>query len=286
MTEEKSKKNITKRVLIILLALLLFVGAVLGGLYMGCWYTKNFWDRRWYPDYAKEDISDVLGKGELTEEDYELLYRQTGLTKLAVDDMRDTAYGRSRILEVQDAFFRKYTVVHEKFAPFTYAEQTQGQSVLCDLQDGDILVTATTRVSWWRYGHAALVVDGENDEIAEVLAPGEVSDTTSAHTFAVLADFIVLRPKVDPEVKAELVEYVLSDMMDVPYNITAGILSPKFKKELTGTQCAHFVWYAYKKFGIDLDSNGGMTVKPQDIFRSERVEVVQAFGFDLDALWS
>ena len=45
------------------------------------------------------------------------------------------------------------------------------------------------------------------------------------------------------------------------------------------------VWYAYKKFGIDLDSTGGAVVKPRDIANSNQGEVVQAFGFDLDKLW-
>ena len=75
-------------------------------------------------------------------------------------------------------------------------------------------------------------------------------------------------------------------MLGIPYRLTTGILSKKYKKTLTQSQCAHFVWYAYKKFGIDLDSNGGGLVKPQDIALSDKVDVVQVYGFDLDKLWS
>jgi uncharacterized protein YycO len=76
-------------------------------------------------------------------------------------------------------------------------------------------------------------------------------------------------------------------MIGIPYRLTTGILYKKYDENgLRYSQCAHFVWYAYKKFGIDLDSNGGAIVKPQDMALSPQVELVQAFGFDFDKLWS
>ena len=74
-------------------------------------------------------------------------------------------------------------------------------------------------------------------------------------------------------------------MLGVPYRLTTGVFSKKSPRNLKTSQCAHFVWYAYKKFGIDLDSNGGKVVKPQDIALSDKVELVQAYGFNLDTLW-
>ena len=48
---------------------------------------------------------------------------------------------------------------------------------------------------------------------------------------------------------------------------------------------AIFTVHGNKKFGFDLDSNGGWLVKPQDMALSKHVEVVQTFGFNPDTLW-
>ncbi len=40
------------------------------------------------------------------------------------------------------------------------------------------------------------------------------------------------------------------------------------------------MWYAYHKFGIDIDSNGGKIVTPYQILNSENLSVVQVFGMD------
>lgn len=46
----------------------------------------------------------------------------------------------------------------------------------------------------------------------------------------------------------------------------------------TGTQCAHLVWYAYRYFGYDLDSDGGFVVTPDDLYHSDLLELVQIYG--------
>ncbi len=282
----KKKLNRRKRILAVLCAVLLFAGAVLGVLQLGAVYTEKNWTH-WYPDYAKEDISSLLEKGSLTEEEYDLLYRQTGLTRLAIDDMRGEKKGRTQVLEVQDAFFAEHNVVSRHFAPFTYMDVLKDEgAVFGYLREGDIIVSATTRVSWWRYGHACMVVDAKQGLIAESIGPGIESEINSIKDCAEFADFLVLRPKVDAEVKAQAVQFVREEMIGLPYRFTVGILSKKYEKTLKSTQCAHFVWYAYKRFGVDLDANGGGLVKPQDFALSKNVELVQAFGFDLEKLWS
>lgn len=278
------QKKVTKRILVVLVALLVFVASVLGLLQLGVVYTERSWVH-FKPDYEKIDLSEILYKAELTEEDYQTLYKQTGLTKIGVDGL--LSRGRiQKILHIQDYFFREHEIYGDHFAPFTYIEKTKGHAPFAALQDGDIIVSATTRVSWFRYGHAALVVDGENGIIVEAFSPGSDSSLNYITTFDYLANFLILRPKVDVEVKQQVVQFAKEELVGIPYRMTTGVFSKKFnEEEMTGSQCAHLVWYAYKKFGVDLDSTGGGVVKPQDMANSERVEVVQAFGFDLEKLW-
>ncbi len=252
---------------------------------IGVLHTRATWEY-WRPDYAKTDIAPLLEKSSLTEEEYAEIYYQTGMTKLAVDDMRDTSEGRAKILDAQEFMFSDYEIDRVHFAPFTYKDELEdGVAVLADLQDGDILVTATTYVSWWRYGHSALVIDGENQVILECFGPSKKSAEKSAEKFAKLPNFMVLRPRVDSEVKAQVVEYAKAELLGLPYSFTVGIFSKKNQSNPKKTQCAHLVWQAYERFGIDLDSNGGKIVKPRDFVLSEQVDVVQAFGYDLDSLW-
>lgn len=281
--EKKTKRTKKKRGWVVLLAVLLFVGAVLGFLQIGSIYTEKTWSQ-YCPDYAKVELLPILGKGVLTDEDYETLYRQTGLTRLGIDDLKEQ--GRlDRILEIQTYFFKKQTVYVDHFNPFTYTEEIKDMIPMAQLRAGDILVTSTTRVSWLRYGHAALVVDGAKGVVVESISPGTSSKLNYATDFSKLANFMILRPNVDEEIKAEIAEFAKTELLDIPYRFTLGIFYKKFPEKITVSQCAHLVWYAYKKFGYDLDSTGGGVVKPQDMVLSEHVEVVQAYGFDLDDLW-
>ena len=280
--KEKTKSR-KKRWGPICLAILLFAGAVLGFLQLGSFYTEKTWSQ-FCPTYEKQELMPILSKGSFTDEDYEILYRQTGLTKLGIDGFMQENRP-DKIIQIQTYFFKKQTVHVNHFNPFTYTEQIHDVIPFAKLEEGDILVTSTTRVSWLRYGHSALVVDGKEMIVAESISPGASSTFNSAVDFARLANFMVLRPKVDRETKTQIVEYAKTELIGLPYRFTLGIFYKKFPDTLRVSQCAHLVWYAYKKFGYDLDSTGGGVVKPQDMLLSEHVEVVQAYGFDLDDLW-
>ena len=274
-------KKIIKRILVILLAFFLFVAVVIGVGFLGVWVADASWPQGG-PDYEKTDISTLVTKEALSEEEYDLIYRQTGLTKIAVDDCRAKGNTR-RILEVQSAFFKTPKVNKYCFAPFTYMD-TIGHSVpLAFLEDGDILVSASMRCSFFRYGHAALVVDGKYGRILESQDYTVDSNIGSATTFSTLTSFLVLRPKVDKQTKERVANAAISSLKGIKYSLFAGIFGEKYQENPTETQCAHLVWTAYMRYGIDLDADGGW-ILPRD-FLSDKVEVVQVYGFDLDTLW-
>ena len=280
--EKHNKKG--KGLLILLLSVVLFACTALGALQLGSVYSHESWEY-FFPEYDKVDLQPILDKGELTDEDYELLYRQTGLTKLGIDGCLEKG-DTDRILRIQDFLFKEQEVVINQFAPFTYMEEINDHAVFAILEPGDILVSSTTSVSWWRYGHAALVINAESGIILESISPGTNSKFNDARTFDDIRDFLILRPKADKETKAKVVQYAAQNLVGIPYSLTAGIFTPKYTETLKSSQCAHLVWYAYKKFGIDLDGTGGRVVKPRDMACSPEVELVQAYGFDLDKLWN
>lgn len=280
----KGKRNRGKKFVAVLLGVAFFALSVLGILQAGVAYTRESW-QYWYPDYAKTDILPLLVKTQRTDEDYETLYAQTGLTRLGIDDM--LAQGKlQRILSVQDGYFADRTVESRKFNLFTYQDETDTEAEFCLLKTGDIVVTANTWVSWWRHGHAALVVEGARGLVIESIGLGSKSECNDIQDFAAAGNFMILRPKADAALKKEVAAYAMENLVGLPYRLTTGVLSKKYKEEIAFTQCAHLVWYAYKKFGVDLDSDGGGVIKPRDMALSSQVELVQVYGFDPISLWN
>ena len=283
--QKRVRKNRKKKLLTILLAIVLFFACLAGGLQLGCVIAEKTWEH-WRPAYEKEDITSLLTKTELTEADYALLYKQTGLTRLGIDDLLEQG-DFARIINIQNFYFEKPKVTADGFAPFTYTEKIDRTATITMLKDGDIIVSARMRVSFMRFGHSSLVIDGENGVVLEAVSPGSVSELSGIAHYQNSANFMVLRPKLDEAKKAELVAYARENLVGVPYKITAGIFTKKYEpSKITASHCSHLVWYAYKKFGVDLDYTGGLVVTPRDMARSKNVEVVQVYGFNPQTLWN
>lgn len=190
---------------------------------------------------------------------------------------------------------------------------------MADIRDGDILITKNSRFLGWRNGHAGLVVDADKGLVLEALMLGSPSQLCRISKWKSYPSFMVLRLKeefgkgtktagestaegtdrtVMTNITADVASYAEEQLVGVPYQLLAGILgrdayrgeealagdgafgpSEVVGEALTGTQCAHLVWYAYMQFGINLDSDGGLFVTPYDIQNSPYLEVVQVYGY-------
>lgn len=276
------RRSVWVRITAAFLSVALFAAAFLGLAQLGVEINQRW--KRWTPDYEQTDILPLLTKEQRTEEDYQTLYKQTGLAKAGVDGLLAQG-GVQKILRIQDKFFEDRKVNVSQMVPFTFYEDCIDGMPHAALENGDIILTASIYVSFFRYGHSALVVDAARGEILESLQPGTLSKITYESSLFEFSTFLIVRPKVEKELREQVAAYAATNLLNVPYRLTAGIFTRKFEEELKATQCTHIVWWAYKKFGIDLDSNGGKIVKPQDIFQSDKVELVQAYGFPLDTLW-
>lgn len=238
----------------------------------------------WHPNYEQIDISPILDKENLTDEDYSLLYAQTGLTKVGIDRaIAKGKRGKARVLDIQESYFAEHKIKHVKFAPYICFCRIEDRIQNIYLEDGDVVVSATTQLIGWRMGHSGLVTDGSSEVVLQAAAIGTVSEPGDMNDFTNTVAFMVLSPKVDSETKQQVVKYASQNLLGIGYDPLRGLFSPKNK--INTTQCAHLVWYAYHKFGIDIDGNGGGLVTPQDFANSPKMEVVQVFGFNPDKLW-
>lgn len=262
---------------------------------------------RWTPDYPMEDITVYLEKWRLTEADYQVLFRQTGLSRAAIDSLRRE--GRIEdILVVQQRFFREIEIGCERnflvFREMIKEEQSPGRrvrmaeeptEVIPALEDGDILITFNSHFLGWRNGHAALVVDAKEGLTLEAQTLGRESSILSLRGWLSRPSFAVLRLSgVSKEDRAVIADYAKRNLVNLPYHLTAGLGQSGFWKTLTGkktskleetvvgTQCAHLIWYAYKHFGYELDSDEGVLVTPKDLYDSPLLELVQVYGMEIE----
>lgn len=239
---------------------------------------------RTVPNYPRQDLSAVLAKEEWSDEDYDLIYRQTGLTRAYFEGL-DARPDEEFILRCQnDLFFEgeyehdadTFGTAHDYFPDEYFA--------MVELEPGDVLISASVHTMGWKNGHAALVVGGSS--VLQAFGVGTVSDIVSPSWFRRAANFMVLRPKLEKSETDRVVSWALKNMNGVEYSLFTGIFSPKDQTDdPRDTQCAHLVWQAYYACGYDIDSTGGPVVSPKNIANSDLFEVIQVNGFDLDTLW-
>ena len=283
--EKAPEKNKTKKTKIAL-KIVAVIFAVLLIFIFTCWILYIISDKnivRWRPDYEMADISAVLEKDNLTKEDYSFLYEQTGLTEIGIQRALNRGeVGKKRILKIQEEFFTEYKVKNSEFDPFMCTDYIDRYTTNIYLEDGDIIVSASTHLSCMRIGHAGLVTDGENNEVLQAVAYGEPSEIGFMTDFTDRVNYMVLRPKFSEEVRKSVAEYAEKNLCGIKYSAFVGSFNKKSAKK---TQCAHIVWFAYAKCGYNLLKKNTTLVLPYDLANSDMVEVVQVSGFNPYTLW-
>ncbi len=277
---KRSRKKIGLTILIVSAATLLLIAIGL----QTALFIANASAVYWHPDYKREDLTEILQKEVLTDDDYDLLCRQTGLGRAGVDRcFARGEEGKRTLLQIQGDYFGEYQTTNRYFAPFFSTSYVDRDVTHCYLEEGDVVITSSTRFAGIDMGHAGLVTDAADGGVLQTSAYGSKSSIDSIGDFTDRVTFLILSPKTEGTTKNEVARFARENLVGLKYDITAGVLSDKNKCQRT--QCAHIVWYAYKQFGIDLDSDGGLVVTPQDLASSEQMEVVQVFGFDPETLW-
>ena len=288
-------------------------GLVLGvwlGLFLYNWTYESADTAYIGPDVAYREIAELVGLRQVSEPKLELLSQQTGCSVSVVEQLLEQGRGEV-LLEIQAAYFSPIEIRSIRSTPFTISEQVvdaPGRGMdFADIRDGDILITKNSRFLGWRNGHAGLVVDAKQGLVLEAVMLGTDTRCCSIEHWAQYPSVMVLRLREEFEktegsentaqYQAKLAaDYALEALTDVPYCLWAGVKDKLFSQlkawggvwtegmqeplELKGTQCAHLVWYAYKQAGIDLDSDGGLLVTPEDLRKSPYLEVIQSYGYE------
>lgn len=288
MKEKKFKSN-QKKALIAFITIIIIIAAIAT--------VEKLIEPMGYfrPDYDKRDITGILEKEVLSDDDYKELFYQTGLGKTAVDEILKDKSGKEKILEFQKNFFTEYNISSEKFAVIVNHESLvdeKGKIIygfdLAPYENGYVLITKATHSLGWRHGHAGIITDAENEETLEAVLLGKDSMLQNINKWRSFPSFIMLKLKdASQEELDKIAEFAKINLLDVPYGLSVGLTSKKNPEpsNITTTQCAHIVWYPFMQFGYDIDSDGTWLVTPKDIANSDLFEIVQIYGVDPDEIW-
>ena len=285
-----TKYPIRKRTKVAIAALTIVIAFVLG-IFIAVRITE--FAPVYTPEYERLDLEAYFDgvKGELTEENYEALFRQTGLGKDAIDSVIGASgNAAASLLEYQDNFFNPAEYEIYKGGIVTREEHFSGDDGkygygfgIADVKDGDIVLTKSPHTLGWRHGHAGIVIDAEKGKTLEAVFMGTPTAIQNLSKWRTYPTFIQLRPK-DKETGAAAAAIAADNFTEVPYSLFSGLFS-EYNESRPDTQCAHLPWYAYYKLGYDIDGNGIWPVTPKDVAGSEYLEIVQIFGVDPDAPW-
>jgi len=279
--------------------------------WLGAWTAWAEGYAHYAPEYAKVDIVPILQKENPEESDYTLLLRQTGLSRLGVDELWETGR-QNEMLYLQERFFAEVEMVclrdnlvvqserllseelplflephKQEFSVARRRERQINSYFLPAVQTGDILISFNGHIFGWRNGHAAIVIDAEKGLTLEAMTLGSDSRICDIEKWAEYPCFALLRLKdASEEQRAEIAAYAMGNLVGVPYRLFSFSGEEKVETEepFTGTHCSHLVWSAYARYGHDLDSDGGWVVTPRDIFDSDLLEVVQIYGLNPAAI--
>ena len=259
------------------------------------------------PSVPRVNIDNLVRQNDLSNQELQIVSEQTGVNVAMIELLLEQEQGQ-QLLELQEAYYKPVSIATVRTTPLTVCEYvldekgefTKGTSIV-NLQDGDIVITKNSRFLGWRNGHAGLVVDAEKGLVLEAVMLGTNTKLCSIRGWEKYPSFLILRLKEefwDNDKLERVVEYAQKKILDIPYQLHAGVwekIYGIFKSKnsnqqegqvteiaeaaLSGTHCAHVIWYAYKQIGIDLDSDGGLFVTPYDIQNSPYLEVIQIYGY-------
>ena len=239
------------------------------------------------PKGEKAPLGEILQKETLREEDYALLWEQTGLGRSAVDELWQREDRTGQLYREQNRFFHAPVYQCRELTGFVKVEVISSRDNyyrLYDLRPGDVLLTKSTHTFGYRHGHSALYIG--NGELLEATEIGEPVSVTEAAYWGSYPAGIHLR--LTEEAAAEtgmsreeaglfVAEYAKTNLLDDKYRLTAGLLNDGIEEN--ETQCAHLIWAAFQSVGIDVSSRD-FPVTPHSLLESGKFEVIRYWGFD------
>lgn len=239
---------------------------------------------------AKVDLTEVAQKTTLSQSDYDLLFKQTGLGKTDIDliwDSKADIYGE--ISAYQRRFFSDPAYICDGIAGFSRAERivdSEDDYQFYDVQEGDVFLTKSTHTLCYRHGHSSLYLGGEEKELLEATVIGAPVTCTKAAAWGGYPTGIQLRittamaasvGMTPAELGEAVVAYAREEILGDNYDLLAGAFGIGANSD--DTQCAYLIYEAFSHFGVNV-STREFPVTPTSLLNSGAFEIIQVWGLD------
>lgn len=229
------------------LFLFLYLSIFMLAFWLGVWTAWAEGYAHYVPDYAKVNIVPILQQERLDAEDYEVLFRQTGMNRSGVDEL--WVKGRQwDLLHLQEHFFadvetmclRDFFVLQSERVVKTGTDEkpeaheeisvrglereqraaTKEKFFLPTVQTGDILISFSGHVFGWRNGHAAIVVDAAEGMTLEAITLGSDSRICNINKWAEYPCYALMRLKgISPEEQEKIADYAEENLLGISYRL-------------------------------------------------------------------
>lgn len=136
------------------------------------------------------------------------------------------------------------------------------------LEPGDIVLGGWPNCAYGRFSHVGLYVG--QDQVMEGYVDYGLSLQDLDH-YRYYSEVCLLRVAVDPEVKAQAVDFALARQGKMFYPAA-------FKSGERYWNCSKIIWLAYQTQGIDLDELGDIWIAPEKFMDSRYVEILYEKG--------
>ncbi len=253
-------------------------------------------DTKAYTDAVRDDVAwnnvaeKIENREDLSEEDYAVIFSQSGLGRPAVDSLLPDGgteylnYYRDYYVADKDYYcYRKGVFACHEVITDSTGERIQNPD-FTELKNGDIIITLSIHSLGWRHGHATIITDAENGIGVQAVMVGEKSNNSYVWEWSKYPLVAVLRPKnIDEDTRNSAALFAQENLKGLNYSLLGGVISGRDAQKVPkGTQCAHLVWYAYKACGIDIAPESGLIITPKDLLESQNLEIVQVYGSILE----
>ena len=236
------------------------------------------------PNVVQIDLNPTLNKNTFNQDDYHLLFEQTGLSESIINELKSSSDFKAQILQFQKDYLSEIQVFNLYMPPATFCQivghhpnEKIKAFTLAPYHNGYLFYTNGTHSFGWRHGHIGLVVDEVHGLTLEALSPGTSSCLQNIHKWEYYPTFKMMRLKNVSQSKLDdIANYALAHLQGLPYNV----LSVKKQATPHNTQCALLIWQAFSHFGYDLALNSDFFIFPDDIVCSPLLEVLQIYGFN------
>lgn len=231
-------------------------------------YHQNTLFKTTFDPPKYQNISGIIKKDFLSDDDYLILEQQCGLNKEAIDSVP-----RETLLDYQKQYIYPFETKTIK-ANFFIVDELNYQNGkvayinMMPLETGDLILCFSNSTMMYNHGHSAVYYEGK---LLTIESPTKLSGFYDARYLNRLSTVCVLRLK--KEYRYLLKDVSCDELLNKPYKFIVN----KNSKTYQGGYCSFNSYYFYKRLGLDCDSDGGFIVTPRDLYYSKYFDVIQKY---------